>query len=255
MVRKIILTLFIIFGFFSQKALSQEIGIIAGPVAFQSDYGERHDFKTNVGNTGFGVGIVYYIDFSGMGYNSYSQYGYFNEHFKVRTELTYSQTKLQHFGKWVEKDYQLGVQKLKAMRGETNIFSAGAELEYYILDLHDFENTNGSFNPFISLGAQYSFYDPKAYSTLGELGIPETTIDKYIGATRNKAGGVMSVVGSVGTRYKLNDTSDLMLDMRVQYFFSDWVDGLKPDPNKYKENKANDWLFWFNVGYIYYLDF
>jgi hypothetical protein len=22
----------------------------------------------------------------------------------------------------------------------------------------------------------------------------------------------------------------------------------------YKENKANDWLVWFNVGYIYYLD-
>jgi hypothetical protein len=30
---------------------SHEIGIIAGPIAFQSDYGKRN-FKTNAGNTG-----------------------------------------------------------------------------------------------------------------------------------------------------------------------------------------------------------
>jgi hypothetical protein len=44
-----------------------------------------------------------------------------------------------------------------------------------------------------------------------------------------------------------------MVDLRLQYYFSDWVDGLKPNPDLYKENKANDWLVWFNVGYIYYL--
>jgi hypothetical protein len=31
---------------------SHEIGIIAGPIAFQSDYGKRNDLKTNAGNTG-----------------------------------------------------------------------------------------------------------------------------------------------------------------------------------------------------------
>jgi hypothetical protein len=44
-----------------------------------------------------------------------------------------------------------------------------------------------------------------------------------------------------------------MVDLRLQYYFSDWVDGLKPNPELYKENKANDWLVWLNVGYIYYL--
>jgi hypothetical protein len=45
-----------------------------------------------------------------------------------------------------------------------------------------------------------------------------------------------------------------MIDLRFQYyFFSNWVDGLNPNPEIYKENKANDWLVWFNVGYIYYL--
>ena len=45
-----------------------------------------------------------------------------------------------------------------------------------------------------------------------------------------------------------------MLDLRWQYFFSDWVDGLRPDPRFYSENKANDWLVWLNFGYIYYLN-
>jgi hypothetical protein len=43
-----------------------------------------------------------------------------------------------------------------------------------------------------------------------------------------------------------------MIDLRFQYFFSNWVDGLNPNPAAYyKENKANDWLVWLN-GYIYY---
>ena len=45
-----------------------------------------------------------------------------------------------------------------------------------------------------------------------------------------------------------------MLDLRGQYYFSNWVDGLNPNPAVYKENKANDWNIWLNFGYIYYLD-
>jgi hypothetical protein len=43
-----------------------------------------------------------------------------------------------------------------------------------------------------------------------------------------------------------------MIDLRFQYFFQlgRWF---KPNPAIYKENKANDWLVWLNVGYIYYL--
>jgi hypothetical protein len=45
-----------------------------------------------------------------------------------------------------------------------------------------------------------------------------------------------------------------MLDLRGQYYFSDWVDGLNPDHNKYTENRYNDWLVWLNVGYILYIE-
>jgi hypothetical protein len=42
---------------------SHEVGVIAGPVAFQSDYGQRYNLNTNAGNTGLGIGIIHYINF------------------------------------------------------------------------------------------------------------------------------------------------------------------------------------------------
>jgi hypothetical protein len=50
-----------------------------------------------------------------------------------------------------------------------------------------------------------------------------------------------------------------MLEGRWHYYFSDWVDGLNPSLKNngsvaVPENKANDWLYWISVGYIYYLD-
>ena len=57
----------------------------------------------------------------------------------------------------------------------------------------------------------------------------------------------------LGLRYRLGTLSDLVLDLRYQYFSSDWVDGLNPNKDKYTENKSNDSLLWLSVGYIYYV--
>ena len=168
--------------------------------------------------------------------------------------MSYNKTKLQHFGEWVDTDKKrLFNEQLRGMRGETSVTNIGMQLEFFPLSIRDFTSTIGSLAPFISFGGQFSFYDPKAYSTLGKLNIPSTTPVKYYKATQNSGGTVWSVVSSVGTRYKVSPLSDLMLDLRFQYYFSNWVDGLNPDPKIYKENKANDWLVWFNFGYIYYL--
>jgi hypothetical protein len=43
------------------------------------------------------------------------------------------------------------------------------------------------------------------------------------------------------------------VDLRFQYYFSNWVDGLNPNPVTVPENRANDCLVWLNVGYIYYI--
>ena len=66
--KSIIAFCFLLFGISNvvtaQFGFSHEIGVIAGPVAFQSDYGERYDLSTNAGNTGYGIGLIHYMNFS-----------------------------------------------------------------------------------------------------------------------------------------------------------------------------------------------
>ncbi len=242
---------------FAQFGFSHEIGVIVGPVAFQSDYGERHNFATNAGNTGYGIGIVHYLNFAYKAEcNCYTPETYFNDHFKLRSELSYNKTNLKHYGQYVDPSKtSLIANQLRAMHGSTSVTNIGMQLEFFPFSIRDFTARVGSFAPFVSLGGQFSFFSPKAYSDLGDgLGtLPGPTPIKYIGAFDTKGGTTWSVVTSVGTRYKLTALSDLMVDLRFQYYFSNLVDGLSPDPRVYPENRANDWLGWFNFGYIYYL--
>jgi len=241
----------------AQFGFSHEIGVITGPVAFQSDYGERGDFSTNSGNTGLGIGLVHYLNFSYKAEcNCYTPETYFNDHFKLRSELSYNKTNLQHYGEWVaDGKTSLGARQLRAMSGSTAVTNLGMQLEFFPYSIRDFTSTIGSWAPFISLGGQFSFYKPTAESSLGPgLGqLTSVTPRKYIGAFDLNDGTTWSVVTSLGTRYKLTELSDLMVDLRFQYYFSNWVDGLSPNPTFYPENKANDWNVWLNFGYIYYL--
>lgn len=262
MIKRILFLLFILFGFSNnasaQLGLTHDIGVVFGPVMFKSDYGARNDYKTNMKNNGFGVGIVHYLTFSYRTYNS----KFLSEHFRLRSDISYNKNNFKHYGKYVDNNSNsLGVQQLRAMSGSTAMTNIGTQMEFVPLSIHDFEKRHGSFSPYVSLGAQISFYNTKAKSTLGELGTSSTTFPKYLTPSdghpfgfSNESKSVLSVVSGIGTRYKLAPLQDLVLDIRFQYFNSDWVDGLNPNPTKYKENKANDWLVWVNVGYIYYLN-
>lgn len=250
----------------AQVGFSHEVGIITGPVAFQSDYGQRRDFETNSGNTGFGIGLIHYLNFS------YTEAcpscigikrEFFREHFKIRSEVSYSKTKLNHFGEWVTDEKvakSLGARQLKAMQGSTAVTDLGMQLEYYPFSIRDFSATEGSFGPYISVGAHYSFFQPEVETTLGKLNVANVFPKYWVPSEgkphgySNDSGSTFSVVTSVGTRYKLTPLSDLILDLRAQYYNSNWVDGLNPNPDVYKENRANDWNLWLNFGYIYYLD-
>ncbi|MEO8533977.1 MAG: glutamate dehydrogenase [Flavobacterium sp.] len=263
MLKPIVLTLFALFGFSTAvkaQSIAQEVGIIFGPVSFQSDYGQRHNFETNVGNTGFEVGIVHFLNFSA---NSRRE-SFLSEHFKVRSELSFSKTELKHFGEAVDRNPpKISTEQLKAMTGSSTTFNLGTQLEFSpFMKIHDFENTVGSFSPYVSLGLQVSYYSTKASSSLGPLGNSFTTYPKYLTPSDGRQFGfstengvVLSLVTGVGVHYKLAKMSDLMFDIRYQGFSSDWVDGLNPNKDIYKENKSNDSQVWFNVGYIYYLDF
>jgi hypothetical protein len=241
---------------FSQLGIAHEFGVIAGRVEFRSDYGQRDNTQTNLNNMGFGIAIVDYLNFS---YNDNSN-RFFNQHFKVRSELSYSKTALQHYGDWVGNN-SLASKQLEAMQGSTQLLNLGTQLEFYPLHIHDFENTMGSFAPYISLGAQIGYYTATATSTLGEMGNALTTFPKYLLPSEGRPHGysneskvVFSETLNIGTRYKLNKMSDLVLDLRAQYFNSDWVDGLNPNKDLFTENKSNDWLTFIGVGYIIYLD-
>ena len=253
----IAIPLFFLFSnpFSSCAQVYQELGIVTGPVFLRSDYGERNDFQTNIENSGVGIGVAHFLNFAYSRYRNNDTKTFIREHFKLKMDFSYSRAELQHYGKWVDKPgNSIGTRQLKAMRGETQILSLGIGFEYNLRNIHVFEATDGSFNPFIGLGAQYNYYSPKTYSLLGSMDDSAVVFPKYIGGFTNKSGGAFSISGSLGTRYKLSVMSDLIVELKTQYYFSDWVDGLNPNPNNYKENKANDWNVWFNIGYIMYLE-
>lgn len=248
---------------FAQKWFSNEIGIIAGPVAFQSDFGERRDFETNSGNTGFGLGLVHYMNFEYRG-SRYEPYRYFFDHFKVRSELSWNKTKLKHFGQWVAPEKTgVNADKLRAHSGETNNFDIGMQLEFFPFSLKEFSYARNVFTPFVSFGFHFTAFNPKVFTSYGD-GNPNN-LDNFYGPWHRypdgtvrdtefispKKGTTFSMVGSVGSRYKLTYLSDLMIDLRWQHYFNDNVDGLN---HKLPSNKSKDYLVWLNVGYIYYLE-
>ncbi len=248
---------------FSQLGFSHEVGIIAGPVSFRSDFGERFDFDTNIGNTGIGIGLVHYINFAYRAdCNCYSTDNYFNDHFKLRTELSWNKTNLKHYGKWVEDSRNTpNANKLRAHEGVANNFDIGMQIEYFPLSIRQFQAYTGGWAPFISAGVHYVSFNPKASTNYFD---PNTgLIDGNIENANNfysrwepgsidvEGGTTWSVVASVGTRYKISPLSDLMVDLRWQTYFNNKIDGLD---HQLSSNKFNDWLVWLNFGYIYYLD-
>lgn len=243
---------------FSQFGISHEIGVIAGPLEFRSDYGQKDNEKTNTRNLGYAFGILDYMSFS---YRN-NRGGFFTEHFRIRNELSYSKTDLKHYGKWVDNNgNSIRVQQLKAMYGSSQLLNFGSQLEFSPFDIHDFERSNHAFGPYIGLGAQVSYYTATAASTLGDLGSLATTFPKYLVPSDGRPHGysneskvVFTGVIDIGTRYKLTPMSDLLFNIQVQYFNSDWVDGLNPNKDIYKENSGNDSTVWVALGYIYYLD-
>jgi hypothetical protein len=223
----------------------REAGIMAGPVFFKSDYGERGNFENFAKNSGYSIGGFYYL-------SAIEDYSSFLENFKVKLELAYCKSDLDHFGKWVEPQrHSITANQLRAMHGSTQVTSAGFQIEYYPLKTDDYYR-GIDISPYIGFGPQLCYYTSKAWSDLGALDTPISTPPKYFNATRNGAATIGAVTGTIGARFKLSYYRALIAEVRTQYYFSDWVDGLNPDKNKNPENKHNDWNVWFNVGYIFY---
>lgn len=244
----------------AQDYNSHEIGFITGSASFTTDYGQRYNFLSNVGgNVGMGFGLIYYLNFTDYRYRWNQRTNYFAEHFRLRGELSYMAAKLDHFGKYVDPSQtSLEADKLRAMRGKTQLVNFGAQLEFHIVDIVDFGSRripDLKWSPYVSAGLMVDYYNPDLKSDMGDWREDISVIyEKWRvpGAINMEPNFTMSATFGVGTRHKLGEYSDILIEARWQYFFSNYVDGLnaKLDP----ANKYNDWLLWVHVGYVYYLN-
>lgn len=249
----------------AQDEKSHEIGFITGSASFTTDYGERYNFQSNVGgNIGMGFGLIYYLNFTDYRYRWNQRTSYWAEHFRIRAELSYMSADLDHFGKWIDVidnntgELSLGAQQLRAMHGKTKLINFGAQLEFHIVDIVDFGSRripDLQWSPYVSAGFMLDYYDPDLKMGIdSNTGNPYDIFPKWAvdGATNMDSNVTGSLTFGIGTRYKLGEYSDILIESRWQYFFSNFVDGLNARDDA--ANKFNDWLLWVHVGYVYYLN-
>jgi hypothetical protein len=237
-----------------QDGNTYEAGFGLGFASFQTDYGERFEIKSSLtGNVGFSGGGLFYVNFFERRRLWSDKGSFFNSHFKVKGEISYMQTKLEHFGKYVEGTSATST-KLKAMHGTSSLINVGGLLEFHPYELYDFTiNRYSKFDPYIGLGVMVHYSNPTLTSDLGDYTTdPSILITKY----QNDAifidpKLVISLPLSLGTRMKIGDYSDIVLDTKWQYFLNNKIDGLDP---KDSSNKFNDWVYTVSIGYVIQID-
>ncbi|OYU84965.1 MAG: glutamate dehydrogenase [Flavobacterium sp. BFFFF2] len=240
---------------FGQFGYAAEYGFFVGGFSLQSDYGAREEFSSSYANMGYTIGGFYYLNFAYSSNYNYSSSGYFGDHFKLRAELSFSKTDLQHYGKYVDgSKNSVMARQLRAMHGTTSIADLGLQLEYFPTSIRDFTSSIGVLRPYFTGGIHGDYYIPKVESDLGNINTPLTTPEKYFGGLSNATNFTYSLSFGGGLRYRLNEAIDLFLDARYQYFFTDWIDGVSPNSILYPENKSNDTLVLLNFGYVYYFE-
>lgn len=260
--KNILLMLFLALShsIYSQAQLYNEIGVFVGATQMQTDYGQKDEL--NLGTVSYGVGLLFYTSIDDQDVSFRPIRNYLKNHLKLRTELSFSEFKHDHLSKYAFKN-TLDSKKIAAMHGSTKLVNLGAQLEFYWTNLEGFEYDKEPFhfNPFIGFGGGINYYDTKAYSDLGEVGLIATTFEKFTYPNEGRPYSVSSeskftssIATNIGTRVNISRGHHLMMDVRFQYFFSDWVDGLNPNRELFPENVTNDTFISFNVGYIYFFD-
>jgi len=235
-----------------QLSFSNELGVLTGPAAFFTDYGERYNLRNNLENGGFGVGLVHYMNFAFKGPCSCRPTKlWFTRHFRIRNEIDYYNTDLDHYGPVASKN-DLGGRQLRAMRGNTQILQAGTAIEYHLFGIKEARDFAVLFAPYISLGVHYVRFDPSAYSELGSFDSPGVLFRTFDDGLFLEPGSTFAILGSTGVRYRLGRFNDLQIEARATYYDTDKLEGLDVQG---PQNKFNDFGIWFNIGYIYYLDF
>lgn len=230
-----------------QAQVLHEIGVSAGPAAFTTDYGERGEFRNFYLNTGVGIGFQHYMNFVFTGNNS----NFFKDFFRIRSEIDYFYSKLDHFGPISYQNNPRG-EMLRAMHGSVQTIEAGMQLEFHFTQIRNFLFFEKRFSPYILGGAHIVYFMPDAYSDLGPLDNPRVLFPAFQDGVNLDSGTTFSLVFGGGLRYRLTRDSDLLIEGKWNYYYSDYVEGLNVQG---PQNQSNDWNIWVNFGYIYYLNF
>ncbi|MDN3595801.1 THC0290_0291 family protein [Zunongwangia endophytica] len=234
---------------FGYGQVLHEIGVTAGPLAITTDYGQRGEFRNFYQNTGFGIGFQHYMNFVFTGNNN--QTNYFKDFFRVRTEIDYFHTYLDHYGPISYQNNPRG-EMLRAMHGEAQLIEFGSQLEWHFTQIREFLIFSYRFSPYVTVGAHLAYYMPDAYSDLGPLDRPGVLFPSFTDGLNLDNGITYNLLFGGGTRYRLGRNSDLVAEIKWQYYGSDYIEGLDVQG---PQNQSNDWSIWFNFGYIYYLNF
>lgn len=246
---KFIFYSFFICAFIQLNAQNEhELSFNAGIYQLRSDYGINNDSETNFGNQGVSLSLNYYYNKSYRGGRAY-----FNKHFKYRGNLIFSTVNLEHFGPDADDP------RLASMTGSSNIFTIGNSLEYYPLGIetrryNSFNSFLNNLSPYASIGLGVNFVSSDAESSLsGGINNIDNVFPTFISESDSKGINtdsevVLSLLGNVGVRYKVNNQSDILLESTWMFFDSDLVDGLSPVG---PQNKNKDWSWGISIGYTY----
>lgn len=240
-------------GVFSQS-FSFEAGFNLGTASFQTDYGQRGDFKSGVtGNMGLAVGGAVYMNFFGKAGLWNDRADIISTHFKLKGEVSYMKANLEHFGSYVEETSTESL-KLKATHGSTSVLNTGITFEYHFNDIANFSSKrNQVLDPYIGIGGLISYSKPTFESDLGDYKSDPSLLPTVYqnDAVFTDPSTSFSALFSLGSRIKAGEKGDFVVDARWQMFTSNTVDGLDP---KLNANKFNDWAFAATVGYVFYFN-
>lgn len=236
--------------------LTHDVGFFAGTATIQTDYGQRGDFLSSYGNSALSFSLIHYLHFFNINTRWNSKDDIAN-HLMLKTEFNIlTKADFKHHGIYTTGNSP-GTIQLRAMKGSISMFNFGVHGEYYFKDLREFmfPYSEMKWNPYLSIGFNYSIYKNTLTSDLGDWRTDITVLPEKYRVPGNLAvgnGSTFSLILGTGTRYKLSENFDLAANFNWQYFFSDKVDGLQADVI---ENKKNEWLIHIQVGIIYHLNF
>ncbi len=245
-----ILSLFFINSIYSQK-FNFELGFVAGLVSMQTDYGERGDFASSYGNIGYGIAGVYYISASHKKrrWNDRAMLGM--DHFRLKAEISYMQTKLIHRGTYTQGTSEQTI-LYSALIGTSSIINYGLQFEYTVFRINDGKR----INPYLSLGVLLNSNSPKLESALGTINNTNSNLipnvyDNGVFLEKNNSSAITFGFGTRINSKNPYNNSKFLIDFRWQRFNSDIIEGLDPQIGA---NKDFDFLLFLNIGYVFSLN-